>query len=301
MDQKTSPKPKPRWGQARRLAFIDVRLRYDGRINRRDITEFFDISHPQASADLASYQEARPDNLRYDPSSRSYLAMDGFCPLDGRTAATSYLDELQRLERGVVDKDESFVGFVPPTGVVAAPARAIEGAEVAILVQAIRDGTALKVQYQSMDQEDPLLLSITPHAIGFDGLRWHARAWCHKRKMFRDFAIGRLIVGGPDPAAEAVDASNDAGWRLKVNVVLVPNPHLSQHQKTVVMRDYGMSDGQLILPCRKAMLFYTLRHLNLDSDVVLKEAARQHVVVSNRKQVDAWIEEDRNGNLRSTG
>jgi hypothetical protein len=63
----------------------------------------------------------------------------------------------------------------------------------------------------------------------------------------------------------------------------------------MVMRDYGMSDGQLVLPCRKAMLFYTLRHLNLEKDEVLKDAARQHVIVSNRKQVDQWLVEDRNG------
>jgi predicted DNA-binding transcriptional regulator YafY len=295
MDQPASSKPKPRWGQARRLAFIDLRLRYDGRINRRDLTEFFDISHPQASADLASYQEARPDNLRYDASSRSYLALDPFRPLDDRTAATSYLDELQRLECGVVDRDESFVGFVPPTGVVASPARTIEGAEVAVLVRAIRAGTALKVQYQSMDQEDPLQISITPHAIGFDGLRWHTRAYCHQRQIFRDFAIGRLTVEASDPAPERVDASKDDGWRVWVNILLVPNPNLSKHQKTMVMRDYGMSDGQLVLPCRKAMLFYTLRHLNLEKDEVLKDAARQHVIVSNRKQVDQWLVEDRNG------
>lgn len=296
MDQKVLPKPKRRWGQARRLAFINVRLRYDGRINRRDLVDFFDISHPQASADLASYHEARPENMRYDASSRSYLCLDSFHPLDGRTAATRYLDELHRLAREVVDADESFVGFVPPTGTVDSPVRTIEATEVAVLVQAIRDGTALEVRYQSMDQDDPLHLSITPHAVGFDGLRWHVRAWCHARHMFRDFAIGRLIVSRIDSTAKKIDASQDLGWRSKVNLILVPNDNLTGQRREAVMRDYGMTEGRLVLSCRKAMLFYTLRHLNLDTDTVLEDAARQHVVVSNRAEVDAWVAEDRNGN-----
>jgi hypothetical protein len=41
------------------------------------------------------------------------------------------------------------------------------------------------------------------------------------------------------------------------------------------------------------MLFYTLRHLNLDSPTVLPDAARQHVIVENRRDVDRWVKEDR--------
>jgi hypothetical protein len=45
------------WGQERRLEFIDFRLLWEGRLNRADITTFFRISVPQASLDLAKYQE----------------------------------------------------------------------------------------------------------------------------------------------------------------------------------------------------------------------------------------------------
>lgn len=284
---------KTRWGQARRLAFIDCRLQYDGRINRRDLIAFFDISTPQASGDLALYQSLAPANLRYDPSARVYVALDSFQPLFGRSAATSYLDEIHRLAREIIDPEESFVGFVPPTGVVATPARAIEASEVAILVRAIRDKLALRVSYQSMDEDGPAERVITPHAMGFDGLRWHVRAWCHGRSTFRDFAVGRLGVCGAEEGAPEVDPSTDIGWTTMVPVVLVPHPRLSPSQRETVKRDYGMTDGKLLLPCRKAMLFYTLRHLNLDSPVVLDEPARQHVVIENRAEVDRWVIEDR--------
>ena len=288
---------KPRWGQARRLAFIDLRLQYDGRINRRDLIAFFEISTPQASADLALYQSLAPQNLEYDPRARVYVALDTFCPLFGRTAATRYLDEINRLARGVIELDESFVGFVPPTGIVATPARAIESVEVATIVRAIRDGVALRVQYQSMDQPEPQRLLLSPHAMGFDGLRCHIRAWCHARRMFRDFAIGRLKIEEVVAEAEAVDSEEDRGWTTHVAVVLVPHPKLSPRQREVVMHDYNMSDGRLVLNCRKAMLFYTLRHLNLEALSVTDNPAHQHVVIANTNEVAQWIEEDRRGNV----
>jgi hypothetical protein len=189
VNEKTNISTK-RWGQERRLAFIDLRLQYDGQINRNDLVSFFGISMPQASTDLANYQERAPGNTEYDASLRMYVAQDSFKPAFGRSAATLYLDDLHRLAREVIDEDESFVGFPPPTGVVATPARAITADEVAVVVRAIRDRRALRATYQSMDDPHPVDRVITPHALGFDGLRWHARAWCHERKIFRDFAIG---------------------------------------------------------------------------------------------------------------
>lgn len=290
--ENTPGSEKPRWGQARRLAFIDMRLQYDGKINRRDLQAFFDISTPQASADLDLYKRLAPNNIRYDSSARVFVALDTFKPQYGRSAATNYLDDAYRLARKVVEKDELFEGFIPPTGIVATPSRAIAAEMVATLVRAIRDRSALSVSYQSMDEPLPVSRVISPHALGFDGLRWHVRAWCHQRRFFRDFAIGRLAIVGSAIENE-VDPSKDIGWETIVNIILVPHSGLSPTQKEVVMRDYEMQDGQRIVPCRKAMLFYTLRHLNLDTPEVLPDPARQHVIIENRSDVDRWVAEDR--------
>lgn len=291
---------KRRWGQDRRLEFIDMRLQFDGRINRSDLIKFFDISMPQASADLGQYQALTPTNMNYDPSGRVYLASLDFKPLYGGTAATRYLDEIQRLARNVIEPGGSFVGFVPPTGIVETPARAIEAAEVAILVQAIRDRMAIRVRYQSMNHPTPAHYVISPHALGFDGLRWHTRAWCHSRNLFRDFAIGRLEIEGPTSDVAAIDPKMDIGWTRFVPVVLVPHPKLSQHQRDVVMHDYGMKQGRLILQCRQAMLFYTLRHLNLEELTVTEDPARQHVVIQNHDEVARWIKDDRPSEAQTT-
>nr|WP_298123969.1 WYL domain-containing protein [uncultured Pseudoxanthomonas sp.] len=286
---------RPRWGQARRLTFIDVRLQYDGRINRKDLMAFFDISVPQASADLALYQAMAPNNLEYDARLRTYVALPTFAPQFGRSAATRYLDELRRLAREVISEEESFIGFVPATGVVATPARTIESSEVSTIVRAIRDAHGLHVRYQSMDEDQPQHWLLMPHALGFDGLRWHVRAWCHSRKVFRDFAIGRLAILDVLSDAQRVDPATDAGWNTRVDVILKPHPKLTGPRREAVIKDYGMVRGRCVLACRKAMLFYTLRHLNLQGLTTSDNPATQHVVVDNADDVQRWVDEDRCG------
>lgn len=295
MDNPSPLTVAPRWGQARRLAFIDLRLQYDGRINRTDLMTFFDVSAPQASADLGLYQELAKGNMAYDARAKAYVASPDFAPQFGKASAASYLDDLARLACGVIAREDSFVGFVPPTGIVATPARKISSSEVASWVQAIRDRRAMAVEYQSMEQEASLRLILTAHAIGFDGLRWHIRAWCHTRQAFRDFAIGRLIVTSEKVEAPPIDSKRDKGWETKVDLILVPHPGLSPNQREVVMKDYSMIDGRLVLSCRQAMLFYTLRHLNLESLERSSDPARQHVIVDNPAQVKEWLRQDRSG------
>src|ERR1700721_1293046 len=70
----SSPTRSPKWGQERRLEFIEFRLLWDGRINRKELVNFFGISIPQASLDLARYIALAPRNLEYDKRSKVYRA-----------------------------------------------------------------------------------------------------------------------------------------------------------------------------------------------------------------------------------
>jgi len=72
----SASRPSARWSQERRLEFIDYRLRWDGRLNRSDLIEFFGISVPQASLDIARYTELAPSNICYDASARTV-----YCPV----------------------------------------------------------------------------------------------------------------------------------------------------------------------------------------------------------------------------
>lgn len=101
------------WGQDRRLEFIDFRLMWEGRLNRADITAFFRISVPQASLDLAKYQEKAPENAYYDRNQKSYIANASFKPVFATFESNHYLNELIGLETGILSPSESFIGWVP--------------------------------------------------------------------------------------------------------------------------------------------------------------------------------------------
>ncbi|MDP6475054.1 MAG: WYL domain-containing protein, partial [Alphaproteobacteria bacterium] len=60
-------------GVRRRFEFMEFRLFWEERLNRRDLMEFFEISVPQASMDLTRYQELAPGNIVYDKKAKCYV------------------------------------------------------------------------------------------------------------------------------------------------------------------------------------------------------------------------------------
>ena len=60
--------PGIRWGVEQPLEFMELRLFWEGGVNRSDIIDVFWVSVPQASKDLSLYQERAPGNVDYDKS-----------------------------------------------------------------------------------------------------------------------------------------------------------------------------------------------------------------------------------------
>ena len=281
------PKTGSRWGQDRRLEFIDFRLQWDGRLNRSDLTDFFGISVPQASLDISKYQELRPGNMEYDRSSRVYVATPAFSPVFPVSHPLRYLNELLAVATGILPRDATFVGWWPPVGIAPMPTHALDVDVLTALLRAIRDCTGVRISYQSTSIEDPQSRIMTPHALGFDGVRWHVRAFCHQRNRFRDFVIARILkVEGEVPAGAA--AEDDIEWQTVVTLRLAPNPELGKIRGRIVELDYGMQGGELHLPCRQALLFYTLKQLGLRPGSTAK-AEDQPIVLVNREEIESLL------------
>ena len=62
-----------RWFIERRQEFIAATLRQFGQIRRADIIREFDVSIPQASADIALFLDTNPPHVRYDVSAKAYI------------------------------------------------------------------------------------------------------------------------------------------------------------------------------------------------------------------------------------
>jgi hypothetical protein len=276
-----------KWSQERRLQFIEFRLQWERRINRKDVTDFFKISVPQASADIARYVDLAPGNLEYDASSRTYVATQGFRPLFESTGPRQYLSQLLALDRKIVTDDQSFLSFHPPVASVPIPSRTIESDTLVLMLRAIGERSMLEIRYQSIARNEKQTRYISPHAFGYDGVRWHVRAYCHLRDGFRDFVVGRILSAKP-PVASTVDPNDDREWNNILHLVLMPDASLTSEQKRGVEFDYGMTDGTVTIACRQAMLFYTLRTLNFEMNGSPREGERQ-LVIANLAEIKPYL------------
>jgi len=277
-----------KWGVERRLEFIEFRLLWEGGVNRSDIMATFDVSEPQASKDLTLYQERAPGNAIYDKNARRYIASTDFRSAFLRHDPIEYLQRLRALGEGFVDPADSWLGARPDVDVVLTPAREVKTDILRAVLKALRDGSSLEVLYQSMNREnpEPVWRTITPHAFGYDGIRWHVRSYCQLTDQFKDFILPRILGTGKF-AEPGRPGSDDELWCDRFDVVIGPHPDLSPTQKAIVAKDFGMSDGATtVLPVRYAMLFYVLKRLGLLHEPEKRPARSQHIVVVNRKQTD---------------
>ena len=276
-----------RWSQERRLQFIDFRLQWERRINRKDVTEFFKISVPQASADISRYVDLAPGNLEYDTSSRTYIASIGFTPLFESTGPRQYLSQLLALERKILTDDQTFLSFRPPVASVPLPSRTIESKTLVLMLRAVAERSMLEICYQSIARDEKQERYISPHAFGYDGVRWHVRAYCHLRRGFRDFVFGR-ILSADRLKASPIDPANDLEWNTNVELILMPDASLTPEQRKGVEADYGMEDGTVTIACRQAMLFYTLRTLNFEMNGLPRKDERQ-LIIANLAEIKQFL------------
>jgi hypothetical protein len=282
--REAAPEARGRWSQQRRLEFIDFRLRWDGRLNRRGLTDFFGISVPQASLDIAKYAELAPRNLEYDRAARVYLATKSFRALYATSGASHFTNEL--LLSALDASQHEMLAFRPPVATVPVPARVIPVDVLVALQRAIRERTGLRVVYQSLSRAAPTARIISPHAFAHDGFRWHVRAYCHARAEFRDFVISRITqVEHAEPTQADAAPEHDTAWNTELELVLVPHPKLAKAHRNAIELDYGMTDGRTVLTCRLALAFYVLRHLRLEADRG-STPEEQQIVLKNRASVD---------------
>lgn len=278
------PSERLRWGIGQRLEFIEFRLYWDGRINRRDLVSRFDISVPQASADLARYEAAAPGNLKYDDHQKTYLAALGFRPKFYEPSARQYLSQLRAISDRAIREEDTWLGVLPAFEAVPLVRRRLDPERLREALQAIRTRLSLKVVYQSLSRTEPTARWIAPHALGFDGFRWHVRAWCFEHSDFRDFVLARVLEVA-DRRLDNVDTTVDLGWHRFVTMRIGPDPRLGELQRRAIELDYGMNDGSVEVQTRVSLAFYLERQLLLDEEASGLSPKRVQLKLLNRKEV----------------
>ncbi len=290
------------WGAKQRLEFIEFRLFWEGSINRSDLVDFFGVSVPQASKDLSKYQELAPGNMEYDNSTKRYVAADEFVLRFLEPDPYVYLGQLRSVAERALASNDSWISRLPKADVALTPKRDIDIEILRQILEAVRSKSSVEILYQSMNRQrpDPIWRRITPHAFGFDGFRWHTRGYCHLEHKFKDFLLPRILdvrsKGNPGLGGEA-----DWLWNNYFDIIIEPHPGLTESQKTVVAKDYGMVDNNCVFPVRYAMLFYVLKRLGLLGAPEDEDPRRQHIVARNKSDVIAALKKTESPEIGASG
>jgi len=268
------------WGAERRNAFIEFLVFWHGRINRSDLMETFGISLQQASLDLTGYSDKWKRNLVYDKSQRAYVRGKNFTPHFITPSAEDYFAQLRAVDQGLVSRELSWISMFPGYGATPTPARGVAPETLRDVLAAIHEPAALHVTYQSMSRPEPSARWIEPHALAFEGFRWHARAFCQNDQVFKDFLLSRVVkIGKRGPVT--ADQQSDTAWHSEVVLEVGPHPDLSPTQLRAIEMDYSMQDGRAKIPVRRALLFYALKRLGLDTDPAARRPQDQQIVLLN--------------------
>lgn len=271
-----------RWSTKQRIEFIETRLYWEGKISRKDLIDYFDISIPQATKDIKTYMDEAPQNIEYDTSAKQYIAPAGFNPVLISPDSESYLKKLISSDS---EKDCFFCGLVPSFYTIPSIQRQISPLVLKCILKNIKEGNAVYIEYQSMSGSGPKWRWITPHAIGFDGFRWHTRAFCHEHQAYNDFNLGRILNTG-DVKPHAMDHANDFEWFTDITFTIKSHPGLTDEQRKGIELDYGMTDGKLDFEVKAAFVFYVYKRFGLEEGHQKRDPIKQQIVLVNKEQIE---------------
>lgn len=248
--------------QLERLAHIEFLAYFIGKVTRKDIMTRFGVSSAAATRDLTTYIDSAPENIRYDPRQKFYIATSEFKCLLPLSADKC----LSTLTSGFGDVMTGGGEFR------CAHMIALENPDLditATLSRAISLVKPIEIQYVSLGSGASTRV-ICPHSIINDGLRWHVRAYDRKRQQFGDFVLNRILeakILGREAVESQEVSSVDVDWNEEVTLVVEPHPRLSASGRRAIETEYRMKDGAFEKQVRKAELGYLLNSWNIDSTV----------------------------------
>ena len=259
------------WSINKRLEYIDFCLFWEGRLNRSDLVERFNISVPQAVKDIRYYLSIAKETVVYDTSVKTYMPANDFKPLFLEPKAEHYFSYVEE-NNNIVSFDRTPVLYRMPSPYI-----------LRDVVFAIRDKKSLLINYQPMSVDSNSEETISPHSLAYADGRWHTRAYSKEREGFFDYTLTRIseIKSKID---ETCNPNDDKHWQEYFKLILEPNPNFNDVRKKTVERDYNMVNGCLEINVRKSLLFYLLNELRQvfdDDEPKITPAERYPIVVKN--------------------
>ncbi|MBY8973670.1 WYL domain-containing protein [Pseudomonas sp. P867] len=280
-----------RWDLALRYRLIETVVWWEGRLTTGHLIQSFGISRQQASKDINTYiTEHAPKNLTYDKQLKGYVPSKHFRPLFIDDSASAYLHLLNQTHSRAPHVEGLALAYAH-TMVLEVPDRTIRPEILRPLLKACRHSEVIEVEYVSLANPNPETRLIAPHTLVYTGMRWHVRAYCEKNREYRDFVLSRLR-GLPEFERKTENLiSADEDWNTEVEVIIEPDSRLKPEQKAIIEIDFGMSEGVLSIPTRRALVKYVLQRFQIDPKKLDPKAAAQQIVVKNLDDLKPWLYE----------
>ena len=276
-----------KWEQRQRLTLLEATVFWSGELSTQVLMDGFGISRVQASKDLTLYQALCPGNIRYDKFLKRYVLDAVFKPAFMSGTAGEFLQVLRVQQDRAGGAVVTLVSNLPMVEVMEPVFRQVNPLVLQTVNQAIIAGKEVRVRYQSMSRAEPMEHRLCPHALAFDGLRWHVRAFSYTHHEFRDFVLARIHSAAFSGFAD-MDSAEDVTWQTFVTVKIGAHPGLSATQKQAVEFDYGMDCGVLEHTVRAALLPYFLRMMRIYRDDLERDALAQQIVLLNRDELNHY-------------
>lgn len=270
------------FAQRQRLQFIEAMLIWDGAVQRKDVCEVFNVTPNHLTRDIKRYRNLNEGALEYDVETRAYRQGAKFKPLLASGSSDEYLTLLQAYSASRSSSILPAMGHIVAAEGLPTPTGLVDTNVLKALVQAIRNGTGLSINYQSFRVPDPTMRTIWPHTLVYTGDRWHARAYDGLREDFRDFVLSRIYHAQPVSEVSPSRVDKDQLWNEFERIEIIPSEKLSASQKAVVEKEYGMklSAEKKVwsVNLRKCLVGYFLyRHrLEFCSNIVGQSAGGMH-------------------------
>ncbi|QTA88203.1 WYL domain-containing protein [Desulfonema magnum] len=247
--------------QQKRFAYIETQLFWGDGLTAGKLAETFGLSRQAAQTVIDRYREEYPEQMEYNPSRKRHEASETFRPHIIKTSPILFLDYLRgesltgyyREERGWSDLDVVDVDRLLRPDLPLEPAR--------IVIAALLGQRVVSIDYHSKNPESPFTRLLSPNHLVFADDRYHIRAYCHRRKSFRDFVLSRISYAELTDK-DWVSSREDREWHYIVELHFKPNPDLSESVQEAILKNYeDTHEGCRVIRCKKALAIYIERKL----------------------------------------
>lgn len=258
---------------------------WEGQINTKPLMSALGLTRQSVSQLLKSYQTEYPDALMYDTGLKAYQITDHFIPHFINQTVDEYFDWLHYGNTPVFPNTSTASNQYR----IQALARFVSPHVMRPLLKAVKDKTAVDCEYLSVSSSDPQGRLLYPHSFVKTAGRWHVRAYCDMRKHYLDFVLSRFQHVDYDGKTAVHTEQQDTLWNTQVTLILAPDSRLTDKQKHVLENDYGMTDGQLHITTRAALVKYTLDDLQIKTKMLEANPQAQQLVCVNYTDIKQWL------------